>query len=901
MKNYAVLLNDDDLGFICRVISGKQLREIYKKNTKEFQRIKPGFRPGNLSDEDTYAFAIRNKDTGFVNAFLNGWIQERLDEISKYKEKFIKAGKTKEAAFIGALALSIFSENIAAYFSLHEERLSWEYITLIDFAMKVASRSKELTSSSDTSRIAGEDYEQQLKALQSKYEDELNALKVTNSEVQESLVRAESDLAKSKKEQLALQTELVEYHKLSKYTAIEENIEPTDGYDYLSLCRVYTDDFGKPRLLRLADIRNGEISEAFSDAAPTYTHLYRKDGPSTNDFIGIWDWKVIPSANDPTKDYIQTAFNSSILPIEVLIANDCQSITELVSSIKAGISKIVVPTRMIYAFYNGITYEGLYCDVNTTVSQSGKLSLQPSILKLPVFVFHRSDIFFYDNSAILRSINLGIPTKVARIKDPLDIVKEIIVSRVTWPVMHQKGYVRNEYRQIKDFLSALQTADLYEELSTACDCNLEEAKQYINDFLACADSYVSGKTLENSVMAQVIKNDENMFKACMEELRIEWEQKNQALLEEAQSALACVKAEENISRNAADQRQEEYHMLEVQIAAAQEKIEAQERLAVEVKNRVLAKIEQARSNAAEFIAENAFIHLNTPAPTVVLPASPPEYTSPVLFHDGSVKDANNLEINNNWQDLLSTVQAELREAGVGESSVIGLSALLYSAFINHTPLLLAGPNGRDIATAFSLAVHGRTPAVLQCIGDLVSSAVKQCEESETETVVIEQPFQHEWYNSIILLLERRQKFYIAVHPFAEDLVIEPRGLMNYCIPVLTELFVEGLPSMNYFGGRMADNFKPFASKDSSKHYNKLLKTLKINSLAKLNVQRTVSDIHEMIQSNQTDCDYLFLLYPLAYAASEIAELKEYIDNATNESKPSPKVEKLIKQYTGDEE
>lgn len=901
MKNYAVLLNDDDLGFVCRVISGKQLREIYKKNTKEFQKIKPGFRPGNLSDEDTYAFAIRNKDTSFVNAFLNVWIQERLDEISEHKEGLLNAGKTKETAFVEALALSVFSENISVYFSLLGDQLSKGYIALINFAMGVANTSKEVAPSSDASRTADKDNVQQMTALQAKHEDELNALKVANSEVQESLVRAESDLAKSKEEQLALQTELAEYRELSKHAAIEENIEPTDGYDYLSLCKVYTDDSGKTRLLRLADIRNGEISEALSDDAPKYTHLYRKDGPSTNDFIGVWDWKVIPSANDPTKDYIQTAFNSSILPIEVLIANDCQSIADLVSSIKAGISTNVVPTRMIYAFYNGSTYEGLYCDVNTTLSQSGKLGLQPGILKLPVFVFHRSAILFNDNGAILRSINLGIPTKVARIKNPLDIVKELIVSRVTWPVMHQQGYIRNEYRQIKDFLSALPTAELYEELSTACDCNVDEAKQYINDFFTCADSYVSGTTLENSIMAQIIKNDENMFQVCMEELRVEWEQKNQALLEEAQRALASVKAEENNYRKAADQKQEEYHMLEVQIAESQEKIEAQERLALEVEDRVLAKIEQARSNAAEFIAENAFVHLDSPAPAVVVPASPVEYAGPVLFHDGRVKDANNLEINNNWHELLSTLQAELREAGVGESSVIGLSALLYSAFINRTPVLLTGPNGRDIATAFSLAVHRRTPAVLQCIGDLVPRAVKQCEESETETVVIEQPFQHEWYNSIILLLERRQKFYIAVHPFAEDLVIEPRGLMNYCIPVLTELFIEGLPTMNYLGGHMADNFKPFASKEASKHYNKLLKALGINSLAKLNVQRTVSDMHEMMQSNQTDCDYLFLLYPLAYAVGEIAELKEYIDNATVESKPSAKVEELLKQYMGEDE
>ena len=60
-------------------------------------------------------------------------------------------------------------------------------------------------------------------------------------------------------------------------------------------------------------------------------------------------------------------------------------------------------------------------------------------------------------------------------------------------------------------------------------------------------------------------------------------------------------------------------------------------------------------------------------------------------------------------------------------------------------------------------------------------------------------------------------------------------------------------------------------------------------------------MHEMLQADQTDYDYLFLLYPLAYAVSGIAELKEYLDNAADDSKPSLKVHELIKQFTGEDE
>lgn len=903
MTNYADLLNDDALSYVCRIITGKQFKDIYKKNIKAFQSIKPGFRPASLSDEDAYAFAIKNKDIGFVNTFLNVWIQDRLDEIDKYKENLMNVGKTSEEALIETLAHCVFSGEIAVYFTLVKEQPAPEYIALINYAINLMHASKEASLLSESSVTTRKAYEQQMKGLQEKHEEELVAINTANSEVQKSLSRTENDLAQLKEIQRNLEVELTGYRELSRHAIIEEKIEPAAGYEYMSLCRVYTDDSGKSRLLRLADIMQGEISATFSGDFPNYTRLYRNgdDGPSSNGFIGIWDWKVGPSWKDPTKDFIDAKYKDTIIPIVVIISDNCHNITELISSLKAGVSVDVAPLRMIYAFFNGNTYEGLFCDVNSTVLQSGKLYPKAGILKLPVFEFNKNDVLFYDSCAILGIFNLGMPVKIVRIKDPLETVKALILSRVTWSAMQQQGYIRNEYQQIKAFLSGLPTTELYEEISTSCDCGIDAAKQLVNDLLARADSFVAGTTIENNVMAQIIRNNEDLFKSCKKEIQAEWEEENGALLAAAQSTLSSIKDEENIHRKAADQKQEEYQQLEIKIAASKNIIEAQEHLAAEVEEKVLAKIKQARTNAAEFIAENAFIHLDTPAPVVVVPALSGENSNPILFHDGIVKEAEDLEINQDWKELLSTVQAELREAGIGDSSVVGLSALLYSAYIHRIPVLLAGPNGIEIAKAFSLAVKGRTPAILQCIGNLTPHAIELCEESETETVVIEQPFQHEWYASIVQLLSRRQKFYIAVHPFAEDLIIEPRGLINYCIPVLTEIFVEEQPTMNYVGGYITDDFEPFNNKSTDKHYNKLLKTLKINSLAKLNVQQIINDMHEMLQADQTDYDYLFLLYPLAYAVSGIAELKEYLDNAADDSKPSLKVHELIKQFTGEDE
>lgn len=295
MTNYADLLNDDALSYVCRIITGKQFKDIYKKNIKAFQSIKPGFRPASLSDEDAYAFAIKNKDIGFVNTFLNVWIQDRLDEIDKYKENLMNVGKTSEEALIETLAHCVFSGEIAVYFTLVKEQPAPEYIALINYAINLMHASKEASLLSESSVTARKAYEQQMKGLQEKHEEELVAINTANSEVQKSLSRTENDLAQLKEIQRNLEVELTGYRELSRHAIIEEKIEPAAGYEYMSLCRVYTDDSGKSRLLRLADIMQGEISATFSGDFPNYTRLYRNgdDGPSSNGFIGIWTGKLV--------------------------------------------------------------------------------------------------------------------------------------------------------------------------------------------------------------------------------------------------------------------------------------------------------------------------------------------------------------------------------------------------------------------------------------------------------------------------------------------------------------------------------------------------------------------------------------------------------------------------------
>ena len=79
MKNYISITSDEDLRFLCHRISAKALKDIYQNNGHAFTKLKRGFRPGSLTDEETFNFACTNKNEPFVADFINFTIDKWLD------------------------------------------------------------------------------------------------------------------------------------------------------------------------------------------------------------------------------------------------------------------------------------------------------------------------------------------------------------------------------------------------------------------------------------------------------------------------------------------------------------------------------------------------------------------------------------------------------------------------------------------------------------------------------------------------------------------------------------------------------------------------------------------------------------------------------------------------------
>jgi len=320
-----------------------------------------------------------------------------------------------------------------------------------------------------------------------------------------------------------------------------------------------------------------------------------------------------------------------------------------------------------------------------------------------------------------------------------------------------------------------------------------------------------------------------------------------------------------------------------------------------VEERVKERIEQARKQAADFIAQNAFTN-----PVLSLSLSQPTASSKIMVEPDSYIEGVNVASDElgeykDWSLLLKVIQGELSSAGVTDKALPGLSAYLYSAYLHQAPVMLAGPFGKEIAKAFSVALCSRLPDIIHCGKGSVSISFARCQESDSEVVVLTDLFSRESYAQTLQLMEQTKKFFIAIHPYAEDLVIEPNGLSNYFIPIFTDLFMENKPSGEYLGGKPADDFKPFEISSRHDYHRQVLSKLRISELSKRTIQQILSDMRKMLPAYRLDYDYIFILYPMAFVTSSERLLLEYAQNCQGAYKPSADTMDLLKRIIGDDD
>lgn len=116
--NYIELLNKEEKVTLCEIITGKEFKELFRKNEREFSKIQKGFRSKSLTDQYALFIATINLDSPFIITFINTIVEHWLSEIQENIEKLENENYSHSAALATTMLDSYFANNIELYFKL---------------------------------------------------------------------------------------------------------------------------------------------------------------------------------------------------------------------------------------------------------------------------------------------------------------------------------------------------------------------------------------------------------------------------------------------------------------------------------------------------------------------------------------------------------------------------------------------------------------------------------------------------------------------------------------------------------------------------------------------------------------------------------------------------------------
>ena len=517
-----------------------------------------------------------------------------------------------------------------------------------------------------------------------------------------------------------------------------------------------------------------------------------------------------------------------------------------------------------------------------------RFSTVVTIAKLPLYEFSDQEIVKFGRSWFYYRISLGVPRAVFPIIDPFQAVKDAVLRRVPWSRM-KTWFSRKDTQKFQDLLREMPAEGIYQEIADTCACSADEARSYVDSFIQQAETYLQQEDIESDVLLLALERSPAFLEKCQGLIEEEWRRKHSQQIREAEAEFSRVSKDTQVQREQYEQLAGQQKQLQTRLERITAELAEKEQLASDVEEKVAQRIDAAKKSAADFICEMAF---SQPSITAHSTYSPEEH---YLFQPGIPLNSKTLVENETWEDLLDTIMIELEEAGVSSEYSLAFAAYLYAAYHARIPLLLAGPNSRDIADALSAAVSGETASVLYCGGVFSQSAVDECIGSSGLITVAMDALSAGWVSHIAELSAMQGKLLIVAHPFAEDLLIEPRSLYNYVLPVLTELVVDKPAARGFKGGYMREGFQHYASEEPERKLP-FSNQLMLSPLISHRLRQVRTDMRTLLHGNNSKTDLLFDLFPYAYVTGRAANLWGEMQSAL-----SREARELVRAFLGESE
>lgn len=891
---------------ICTLFTGRAFKECFEKHEGQFHKIKKGFRAKSLEENEALSIAKDNMDKHFfISEWVNGKIDSWLKEMRENVKKLEQEGITHEDALAAMLLDSVFVDNVDLYFRLAGEKVDMNVCVKIEEKMKkiksggekkleAVERNKNTEEENQRLRDQIKSVEQRVDTLKEEYDQ-----KIQEMESEKEGLALELDEAKKKVSALQSAHKMDDVDVLASYDDTDLSLLPAvDGNEIVSLCRVIS---GDTRVIRCADLTcHGQYNVFFKRKdLPAYfdnrDKIFRKDGPSDDGFCGIWNWSFTPNEKDPSTDYIQSQYNMAITPIEIIVVREASSLDELANMLNDGVDYQTHSRKIMFSICaSNEHYIGILCKDKDLKSINGKTIFAEDYIEAPIYEFVDNDIIRFNEIglAFYKKAFAGRPERLYLVKEPLDIVKDVVLSSISWTIYKTMGATRAQYKAFKGFLGGLPVDDITREIGTKCHCSDNEAKELLDEFLKIVWKYIDGDSLDDKIIFSAIAARPELEKRTKELIRLDWEKENNSLLENRD----LLNAELEYKKEELKKTKSEKERIDANIAE-------KEKLAEDVETAVAERIQKARDNAADFIAEMAFAGGQRIQAAIAEVPIKSEISFKSLINPYHVFDTsgelNDLEAHHSWKDVIITAAMGFEGAGIVRKYREGLAAFLCTAYIEKQPIFIVGPNAMNVVQAFCAAVTGGKYGILCCEGSYSDQILASIGFNDEKIVIINNIITSGWMNRLPEILAKKDIFYIAIHPYAEDIQVEPKSLYGFILPLFTEFFVDAKATGNYLGGYFADDFQDYSlSKDAYENL-KILSKFPVSALVKNRINSLVTILRDIHAAVTVDDVFIYLILPIAYATLTISKLKEAIEDEQKDAAITPALKRDLQYILGE--
>lgn len=884
--NYVAKLTDEELKKLCETIDIDSYRNHFKKHISDYNRLCK-IRPDKLVYEQIINLVVKYKNQNVIYSFINMYIEKLLQLIDKDINLLVDSGTEYKEAFSYVLRGSVFNDMLEIYSKLIADNSSVKGQTVKMYINGILAKD-------DHQRL-----EDLIKAIQIKKDFDLSTTKKAREydELKEKYEKLQAEIFEHAEEKTKADEEIVSLKRKVEAltinnnelkgkvknalpeTSVTKSFTFEDDGCFRSLCRVKGEE-----LYRVADIDGGMILDDFVYWNTGFDRLYKLKGSYAEDELAIWKWSVEDRPNYPY-GYLNKTYVKKFTPIQVCFLNGCYSEEQLKKILKSGFKLELKFDEVLVCCKIAIHYFGVLCKKGDFNISNGVASLKEDILSLPFHGLMHADfsvIKHLNDTMIFNKMEIGSPIKVLLMKNVMDIVKKTFVDHIFWNNAKELGIKKVDFQETKRLIDSINTTETISEIAEKCGCDEETARGYYDDFLDRIHDYIHVDDFETDVLKNILRNDEKALSICKDEVKAEWEQDNKALIEAAELQIKDKEKELTDKMTKLKGIEDSIYTNTLELEVLNDQLASREKLARDVENGVQSRIDKAKKDAAEFIVQQAFCGGS------VFRGSENQKAYGGRFIGGSIALSGDFK-SETFEDVVCSIADNLELAGVSDVFSESMAAYLYAAYRSNVPILIAGPNGLDIASAFSAAVGGKTVDICQCFGEYNQSVIDECLSSKNSFLAIEEPFASGWTNNVLSVLKKPGKYVFLLVPFTEDLAVLPAGIINYSLVLLSELVVMGKAKGGFRFNGFNDGYEEYETKGAvDKKHNALLRKFKLMPMAQNNIKLVLGEYHSLaglmsIGSSERAEDYIYALWPCAEVMGKKDVLKEHVvsSNALN--------------------